>query len=241
MRSVFRNGPRRADQPLARLMLDSLDDAVRGNRPASAYPGIDPQALSAAAFMHKVAPAVYLHLRHDENAPAVLIAAMRERYQLQVARQLLIATDLAFVAAALGDLGVPWAAFKGPVLAERLWSRPDLRQYVDLDVLVDRGRFGAVLDALLAAGAEMVDVNWTLIAEQTRAEVSLKLPNGTPLDLHWHVVNSRRSAASSSSRSPRCSSGPSRPRLAERSCRCSTRPTRSCTWATTPPIQADTG
>lgn len=189
---ISRSGgrPNKADQPLVRLLLDSIDDDVRGTKPASAYPGIDPVSLSAATFIHKVAPAVYLHLRGDENVPAELLAPMRERYQLQVARQLLVAADLATVGRTLGDLGQPWVAIKGPVLAERLWARPDLRQYVDLDVLVDRRRFGDVLDALLAAGAEMTDLNWTLIAEQTRAEVSLKLPNGTALDLHWHVVNS---------------------------------------------------
>jgi hypothetical protein len=158
--------------------------------PFSAYHGIDPAALADAVFTHKVAPAVYLHLKDADGVPPEILAPMHERYQQQIVRQLKVQADLAMLATTLNDANLAWAAMKGPVLAERLWSRPDLRQYIDLDILVDRRTFGRVVDVLLAAGAEMVDRNWELIARQVRAEISLQLPNGTALDLHWHVVNS---------------------------------------------------
>ncbi|MDQ1465445.1 MAG: hypothetical protein QOC73_2386 [Actinomycetota bacterium] len=181
----------RGEHPLARLLIDSIDDSVRGTRSALTYAGVDADALEAAVFVHKIAPAVYVHLRDAGDAPKALLEPMQQRYQLQVARQLQVMSDAAGLVAALTQTGVAWAAMKGPVLAERLWSRPDLRTYIDLDILVDRRRFGDVLDALLESGAQMVDQNWALIAHQTRAEVSLVLPNGTSLDLHWHVVNDR--------------------------------------------------
>ncbi|MGH8888890.1 MAG: nucleotidyltransferase family protein [Acidothermaceae bacterium] len=180
---------RRAADPLARLLLDSIDDSRRGAVPASAYPGLTAEALGAAVFIHKVAPAVYLHLREDADAPAELLEAMRDRYQQQILRQLQVQADIGQVSQVLGDAHLPWLTMKGPALAEHLWSRPDLRQYIDLDILVDRRAFGAVLDALVGSGAEMVDRNWSLIAEQVRGEVSLLLPNGTALDLHWNLVN----------------------------------------------------
>lgn len=180
---------RRAADPLARLLLDSIDDTRRGSVPASAYPGVTADALGAAVFIHKVAPAVYLHLREDPEAPAVLVEPMLERYQQQMVRQLQVQADIAHVSQALGSAGLAWLTMKGPSLAEHLWSRPDLRQYIDLDILVDRRSFGAVLDTLIASGAEMVDQNWELIERQVRAEVSLRLPNGTSLDLHWNLVN----------------------------------------------------
>lgn len=158
--------------------------------PTAAYAGITPEALSAAVFIHKIAPAVYLHLREDPEAPAELVEPMLERYQQQMVRQLQVQADLAHISNVLGDAGLRWLTMKGPALAEHLWSRPDLRQYIDLDILVDRRSFGAVLDTLIAAGAEMVDQNWEMIERQVRAEVSLRLPNGTSLDLHWNLVNS---------------------------------------------------
>jgi hypothetical protein len=181
---------RRAAEPLARLLLDSIDDSTRGALPYSAYPGVTTEALAEAVFTHKVAPAVYLHLKNADGVPGEIIGLLQERYQQQIVRQLQVQADLAALATALGDANLAWAAVKGPVLAERLWARPDLRQYIDLDILVDRRSFGAVLDALFAAGAEMIDRNWELIERQLRAEISLRLPNGTSLDLHWHLVNS---------------------------------------------------
>ncbi len=181
---------RRATEPLARLLLDAIDDRARGTVPASAYPGISPEVLDAAVFIHKVAPAVYIHLKHADDVPAELLAPMRARYEQQIARQLQVGADLAGLARTFEDAGLAWAAFKGPILAEHLWSRPDLRVYIDLDVLVDPRHFGAAMEALTAAGAQIVDRNWELINEQVRGEISLTLPHGTALDLHWHVVNS---------------------------------------------------
>jgi len=181
---------RRAAEPLARLLLDAVDDAVRGTVPFSAYRGVDADTLGDAVFTHKVAPAVYLHLKDADGVPPEILAPMHERYQQQIVRQLKVQADLAFLATTLNDANLAWAAMKGPVLSERLWARPDLRQYIDLDILVDRRSFGRVVEALLSAGAEMVDRNWELIARQVRAEISLQLPNGTALDLHWHLVNS---------------------------------------------------
>lgn len=183
----------RGGQPLARLMLDAIDDSTRGKVPFSAYAaGVTLADLDAALFVHKVAPAVYLHLKDDPTVPGDIAQLLRDRYNAQMMRQLQVQADLVALSAALDGNGLAWAAMKGPVLAERLWSRPDLRQYIDLDILVDRRFFARVLDTLIAAGAEMLDCNWQLVRDQVRAEVSLRLPNGTALDLHWHVVNNAK-------------------------------------------------
>jgi hypothetical protein len=64
-----------------------------------------------------------------------------------------------------------------------------MREYYDLDLLVDRRRFGTALDALVGAGSRMVDRNWPLVRDQVRAELTIQLPFGTGLDLHWDLVN----------------------------------------------------
>lgn len=94
-----------------------------------------------------------------------------------------------WLAQVLGDAGIPFAVIKGPVLSELAYPRPDLRPYGDLDVLVSRFGMRLAVEALVAAGASLVDRNWPLATAQQRAELSLRAPNGIALDLHWHLVN----------------------------------------------------
>ena len=176
---------------LVALLLDSLDEHRRGRVPWSAYAGLAPEQVEPAAQLHKVSPSVYVHLHGSAETPAALLRQLRRRHQAQVVRQLQVRADLSEVNEVLAGLDVPWAAVKGPVLAEYVWGRSDLRQYSDLDVVVDRRHFREVLDALAYHGATMIDQNWRLIEEQLRGEVSLYLKRGTMLDLHWHLVNDR--------------------------------------------------
>ncbi len=179
----------RVQRPLARLLLDSMSEPRRGQIDWEAYSGVRVAELLDAIDMHKIGPAVYVHLK-GAGAPAEIMAQLHRRYQAQIIRQMQLRADLGAISRLLGEL--PWVAIKGPVLAEHAWSRPDLRQYADLDLVVDRLRFPEVLDMLLGAGAAMVDENWALIRDQVRGEISLTLPRGTALDLHWDVVNDRR-------------------------------------------------
>jgi hypothetical protein len=148
---------KRATRPLARLLLDAVNDEVRGTVSATAYEAVDADALQAASFMHRIAPAVYVHLHGAGDAPAKLLEPMLRQYRDQFARHLQVLTDLAHLAATLDNACIGWVAMKGPVLAERLWSQPDLRMYFDLDILVDRRNFGDAIDALVGAGSEIVD------------------------------------------------------------------------------------
>ncbi len=88
-------GGRRASQPLARLMLDAIDDSRRGRVPFSAYAdGVTLAGLESALFVHKVAPAVYLHLKDDTSVPADIARLLLDRYSAQMMRQLQTQADL---------------------------------------------------------------------------------------------------------------------------------------------------
>lgn len=91
---------------------------------------------------------------------------------------------------ALSPIGVAWAVLKGPAVASR-YRRPELRTYNDLDVLVDGGRFGEAIDALVQVGFKDVNRNWGNYLRYGVAETPLIAP-GTTLDLHWHVVGLER-------------------------------------------------
>jgi hypothetical protein len=143
-----------------------------------------------AADRHHVAPAVCRYAQAT-GAPAELLETLQTRYDEQLLRHLTAVGDLEWLAGILEHLGVPWLVMKGPVLADVLWPRPDMREYYDLDVLVARRHFGAVIEGLVDGGAQLVDRNWPLIYRQLRGELTLLLPFGTPLDLHWDLMNDR--------------------------------------------------
>lgn len=143
--------------------------------------------LHQAAAWHRISPAVYLYLRDGVDEPTV-IDPLEHRYRQQLARHLQTLADLKIAGAALDDARIAWALIKGPALSAS-WPRPDMREYHDLDLLVDRHRFADTLAALHGSGAELMDRNQPLIAQQLRAELTLRLRHGTKLDLHWDPVN----------------------------------------------------
>lgn len=152
----------------------------------------DPGALVAAAEHHGVAPAVYGLVGASSVLPDDLVAGLERAYRRQWQVQLRSLADLAELVPVLDGLGVPWALVKGPVLAEVVYDRSLPRSYLDLDVLVHRTTFPEVLGALEAAGAWVRDRNWTLVRSGVRGELTMGLPHGSALDLHWHLFNEPR-------------------------------------------------
>lgn len=152
----------------------------------------DPGALAAAAEHHGVAPTVYALLGASPGVPEELLVELESAYRRQWQVQLRSLADLAQLVPVLDGLGVDWVVVKGPVLAEVVYDRSIGRSYIDLDVLVHRSTLPLVLDALEASGAWVRDRNWTMIRAGVRGELTLGLPHGSALDLHWHVFNEPR-------------------------------------------------
>lgn len=173
-------------RPAARLLVDAVQQ-VSGQR--YDWSRIDGDELVRASLQHGVTPALAVHLRGRDDAPAALVDKLQGCYRDQLARHLRTLADLRRLADILNDSGFRWAVMKGPALAEGLWPRPDLRLYVDLDILVERQRLGEAVDVLQASGATLVDRNWPFILARRQGELSLTMPFSTPLDLHWHLVN----------------------------------------------------
>lgn len=161
-----------------RLLLDALDAGP---------------ALPAAAIRHGVPGFVRLLLVSSgaadvEGLGATLLALDRARLAgLHVHLRAL--ADLATIAKTFEAARIPWVVLKGPALAELVYPRPDLRSYGDLDLLVAPEAFGDALEVLEGLEARVLDLNWRLAAEMVRGEISLALPSGTQLDLHWHPIN----------------------------------------------------
>lgn len=154
--------------------------------------GVVPMSLVEAAEHHGVAPAVYRILGGSPELPGEVLAGLEAAYRRQWQVNLRILADLTELVPVFDGLGVRWVVVKGPVLAQAIYDGHITRSYIDLDVVVHRVDLPAVLDALESSGAWLRDRNWTLIRSGMRGELTLGLPHGSALDLHWHLFNEPR-------------------------------------------------
>ncbi len=144
-----------------------------------------------AAEYHGVAPALYSLIRSSTDVPIATLDGLEQLYRGQWQLQLRALADLSELSVVLDGLGVEWAVFKGPILAEAIYARGIPRSYVDLDVLLPRRALADVVEALEAGGARVTDRAWTLRFD-VPGELGLTLRHGTALDLHWHLLNESR-------------------------------------------------
>ena len=147
--------------------------------------------IGAAAQRHGVAGCVWTALRADGLDDVPGAAELRAAYHTGVARHLRMLSEVGFVDRVLTSAGLDYLLLKGPVLAEAVYRRPDLRSYLDLDVLVRPVDFPAALDRLQDAGCAVYERNWQLAADELIGELRLFTPAGTVLDLHWDLCAGR--------------------------------------------------
>ena len=145
--------------------------------------------LAAEAVRHRIEGAVYLQTKAlgwpDDDGAALL----REHHNGTFARHLHMSNELHAVTARLETAGVTSLAFKGPLLAECTYVRPDLRAYGDIDVLIRPEDLRQALAALHETGTEMYSESWDELRRTERAQLNLTTARGVPLDLHWHLLN----------------------------------------------------
>ena len=147
----------------------------------------DELALVRLATMHRVTGCLAASLPGSVRGQEAA-AALREARFTSATQRLRAEADLRLVAEVLGT-DLPWLVFKGPVLARHYYSRPDLRSYVDLDLLVLPATLGLALARFEDAGFTLLDRNWLMLSEQLSGELHLMSPNGGAIDLHWDLFN----------------------------------------------------
>lgn len=184
----------RSVHPVVATLIDAVEAHDLDLLPSDAV--LDPRVAAMPvddvldiADAHRVTPALARYLSVLPGVPEPLLDALQPERTEQRIRHLTTLADLAPLALALDSARIRWLVLKGPVAATVLWPSPDMRGYLDLDVLVDPARFADTIEILLDLGAEQVDLNWGLALRQMRAELTFVLPHGTILDLHWHPVN----------------------------------------------------
>jgi hypothetical protein len=141
------------------------------------------------ASRHKVLGLVARVVSQVPGVDPGILEALERHTVAQAAHQLRVLEDLRGFAATMDAAGIVWLTFKGPVLAQLLYDPPQVRGYQDLDLLIPRAEFRRAIEVLEAAGAEVLDRNWTLIGRERRGQLHVRLRLGTIADAHWHLLN----------------------------------------------------
>jgi Uncharacterised nucleotidyltransferase len=150
--------------------------------------GAPPAEVGNAAAEHGVTNLVYLSTR-DLDIDPELRSLLATVYHLNLTHHMKVIGELTALDATLRGAGVPFMVVKGPVLAEVIYPRNDLRAYGDLDLVVPHGRFGDAISALLEGGCDIFDRNWRVIRRELRGQVHMTARFGTSADVHWHLIN----------------------------------------------------
>jgi hypothetical protein len=140
-----------------------------------------------AADHHGISMAVYRGLA-NADLPDVVSRSLRAHFDYWTNRNTVMTLELARIAKVIDAAGCRWLALKGPVLAEGLYPRNDLRTYADLDVLIDRRDFSAAVTALEAVGGVGVEQDWELVLQELKGELNFALPSAVVIDLHWSLL-----------------------------------------------------
>ena len=151
--------------------------------------GHDPRTLGRAAADHGVTNLVYLTLRGLPDLDSELLSLLTTVYHLNLTHHMKVVGDVTRLGATLDREGIPFMVVKGPVLAEVVYPRNDLRAYDDVDLVIPRQRFADAISVLIGADCDVLDRNWRRIRHEMRGQVHMTAHYGTSVDVHWHLLN----------------------------------------------------
>ncbi len=136
-----------------------LVQAAGGTLAAASIPelgaddGFDWQWVADLADAHGLSARLGAMLqRQPTAAPAELLAALARESRANARRNLEFTQRLLRVLAALKEVGVPALAYKGPVLAEMLYGSHPLREFHDVDVLIQPHDWPRAKQCMIALG-----------------------------------------------------------------------------------------
>ena len=101
--------------------------------------------------------------------------------------------ELYSVLQVLQERGVRAVPFKGPTLAESIYGNIALRQFGDLDILIDQQKFATTKDILIELGYNLVESATPFRpAEFQRRQVDATFVHagkGSVIELHWKLIS----------------------------------------------------
>ena len=148
------------------------------------------------ARRHSVLPLIYSQLNTTAaaNVPLDQLARLKQNYQDNVARNLLLTAELCRILQTFEAAGIEAVPYKGPALAVYAYGNLTLRRFVDLDILVRKADALRAKELLTALGF-VCGTPWTSAQQalllRTQHNLSLSREEGRiVVELHWEVASS---------------------------------------------------
>jgi hypothetical protein len=158
--------------------------------------GVDWDYVYQLARRHSVVPLIYSQLSTAAaaNVPPDQLARLKENYQDNVARNLLLTAELCRILQTFAAAGIEAVPYKGAALAVYAYGNLALRRFVDLDILVRKADTLRAKE-LLTAGGFVCGTPWTNAQQalllRTQHNLSLSREGGRlVVELHWEVASS---------------------------------------------------
>lgn len=146
--------------------------------------------LTRAAATHGVLPLVYRRLKTAGDLPPEALTRMRAEFYGNSLNNLHLARELVRVIDLLKAKGIGAIAFKGPTLALAAWGDVGLRQFNDLDLLVEPADAPGAAAVLIAAGywPRTFDRDHPARSIARRCEDEfMRSDSPWMIDLHWEL------------------------------------------------------
>jgi len=187
------------DRPEHELLLccarTECDTEVANRLRVLAGASIDWDYLFRLAQRHSVLPLVYQQLkRHASDlVPVDHLVQFKQSYQENVARNLVLTSELMTLLRTFANAGIESVPFKGPALALIAYDDVSLRRFVDLDVIVKKEDVFRARDIILQAGYKTpkpLNEDQQLVLLRTQHCLQFSRENGRIIfELHWNVAS----------------------------------------------------
>lgn len=157
--------------------------------------GIDWRAFTTLAGQHGLRPLVFRSLKAHcwESLPADIQAEWQQTVRLLAIRTLFMVGEVLRITGEFSQAGIPVAVLKGAVIAEIAYGDMSLREFNDIDLLVQPSHLASAVELI-----ERLDYqpSWKYdigtVARFLRNMGEYKLSNydhHTDIDLHWRVAD----------------------------------------------------
>src|SRR5471030_2838596 len=149
--------------------------------------GVDFEILFELASAHGVRPMLLLAIAglSGQGVPDGIRASLRYFQRTHLARVLSLSEEVCRVARLFAAEGIPFAVFKGPVLAAYLYGELSHREYNDIDVIVPPGQMAKAETLLASLGYGNRQGDRAFLAYQ-RQYAFVRPEFDAAIDLHWH-------------------------------------------------------
>jgi len=171
-----------------------LDNEQSGRLRILARQKLDWEYLYKLARRHSLVPLFYYQIERaaGKEVPAPFLQRLKKDYQENSARNLILTNELVSIIRELEVNGIEAIPYKGPALAIAAYDNPDLRRYIDLDLMVRRNDVSAARDLLIARGyqpARNLNQRQQALLLTTQHNIQFSRDEGRLIvELHWRVA-----------------------------------------------------